>query len=69
MRENMTTTGILCKCNNCETIMYDENPNTEETQSTDKEVVHMLYNSSDRDNIFWACPVCQTDDYLNDFID
>lgn len=56
----------LCKCNNCETIMFDENPQTDAVKKelTGKEE-HMVQ-VEENGEYFWACPVCRTDDYLID---
>jgi len=59
-------TDYLCKCNNCETVMIDENPqtNAEKHPLTGKEVeMEYFYEKGDR---CWGCPVCKTDAYLKD---
>lgn len=63
----------LCKCNNCDTILLDQNPqidaeryevngNFSETFGT---VEEMQYDDSG-ENGYWICPICETDEYLRD---
>lgn len=59
----------LCKCNMCETIMFDENPNPimgQEKINLDlyPEIENMEQITND--DVFWGCPKCKTDDYLID---
>lgn len=58
----------ICKCNNCERLLIDENPqvNAEKVEVGDMRVHSMVY-INDYDNSFWACPHCLTDAYLTDF--
>lgn len=58
----------LCKCNNCDNILYDENPqigaieiDTEEFE----EILPMELLNEDGDS-FWGCGICQTDSFLSD---
>ena len=55
----------LCKCNNCETVMVDENPqvNARKHNTYNVDVKAMLFDSN---NLCWVCPVCNTDDFLID---
>lgn len=69
----------LCHCNNCETILIDENPQVNAKIYTiidnycesfpNKKIEMMAYmkdkNSQDQQH-FWYCPICETDDYLID---
>lgn len=61
----------LCKCNNCDAMLYDENP---QVDAVKQEIPagaqlmipqHMIQIDSG-DGIFWACPNCKTDEYLAD---
>lgn len=61
----------LCKCNMCDTILFDENAPIYEIQlEIPKNTKHMIQvNISDNINepeYIWACPNCKTDEYLND---
>lgn len=62
----------LCKCNNCETVMFDENPTETGFDFDDKDVAnykpeHMAY-LEDETGYFWGCPNCETDGYLTDLV-
>lgn len=59
----------LCKCNNCERLLIDENPqvNAKKVEVGNKRVHTMVY-INDYDNSFWGCPYCLTDAYLTDNI-
>jgi len=60
----------ICKCNNCDAILYDENPKiwqkAVEIDNLGQKVVEMELLEEDGES-FWACPNCQTDAYLMDF--
>ena len=57
----------LCKCNNCERILIDENPLTNAKKYDIKGIkVHSMEYINDYENSFWACPHCKTDGYLTD---
>ena len=72
----------LCKCNNCELVLIDQNaqigakefevfsaPDAHRMDSFGNEVADMSY-IPDRINPnehFWACPVCDSDEYLVDY--
>ncbi len=71
-------TANLCKCNNCNSILIDQNPqvNAKEFYLKGTEL-EMQYNpglrmedgDEDVDNErFWVCPICMTDNYLVDDI-
>ena len=64
----MTTTN-LCKCNNCDNVLIDQNPqvNAPEFELNGTEL-EMTYEESQDGGCFWACPICLTDDYLTDEI-
>jgi hypothetical protein len=58
----------LCKCNNCNSILLDQNPQTGAIQhdlGQYPNIKHMKYVKNENDR-FWACPICETDDYLTD---
>lgn len=55
--------AYLCECNNCSTIMIDKNPQTDAIEHpVPEKVVDMKLIDGN-----WACPVCNTDDFLIDF--
>lgn len=57
----------LCKCNNCERILIDKNPQTNAKKYDIKGIkLHSMKYINDYENSFWACPHCLTDDYLID---
>ena len=61
----------LCKCNNCDSILLDQNPQTEAIKhelGKYPTIKHMRYIQGE-ENSFWACPICKTDEYLTDNID
>lgn len=57
----------LCKCNNCDSIMFDENPqvNAKKRKVTGVEI-GMEYLFDEGGERYWGCPICETDDYLTD---
>ena len=57
----------ICKCNNCERLLIDENPQigTEKVEIENIRVHTMVWIEEENDS-FWACPHCLTDDYLTD---
>lgn len=56
----------LCKCNNCDTILVDRNPQENAfklpLQGNEEEMECI----KDEDGVFWGCPHCKTDGYLMD---
>jgi hypothetical protein len=58
----------LCQCNHCYVILIDENPqiNAPEYDLTGEELE--MLREDDGDGSYWVCPVCLTDDYLQDEI-
>jgi len=57
----------LCKCNNCEAILVDENPQVgAPVLEVPKGVLYMVKVNIDDEGMYWACPRCQTDAYLTD---
>ena len=56
----------LCKCNNCDTVLIDENPQTgAKKYKSPLDAENMDY-LKDGEEYFWACPKCETDDDLID---
>lgn len=66
----------LCKCNKCDLILIDQNPqigaivhtifidgDKQLVDSSGKEVATMEY-LGDEGEYYWGCPVCETDSYL-----
>ncbi len=63
----------LCKCSNCDNIIFDENPQVEAPEYSNEDIkalapLHMEKNTDDPENSFWMCPICLTDDFLTDDI-
>lgn len=67
----------LCKCNNCDNIMIDQNSQVgSKLYDLDKEskcddfpeciIEEMQYIKDDVGEYFWGCPICETDGYLQD---
>lgn len=50
----------ICKCNNCNNLYWDSNPQTEQRQYDDE-----LIQLDELEN--YNCPKCGTDAYLQDF--
>jgi hypothetical protein len=59
----------LCKCNNCDRLLIDENPQVDAQKIEVGNVrVHSMEWIDEGENSFWACPYCLTDAYLTDII-
>jgi hypothetical protein len=62
-------TANLCKCNNCDNILIDQNPqiNAKEYPLTGEEL-EMQYIEEDAagEKNYWVCPICLTDGFLID---
>jgi rubredoxin len=72
----------LCKCTNCETIFYDENPQAGQVKYSDEEIskaginvesMAIIYEQGEEDedgyataDSYWGCPHCESNDYLMD---
>lgn len=57
----------LCKCNNCDSVMYDENPcptNQSKVDVSNFEIILPMELINDDGDSFWGCGNCQTDAYL-----
>lgn len=61
-------TAHICQCNKCAVILIDQNSEigAPEYQLTGCEV-EMQYKEDDGGG-FWVCPICESDDYLQDEI-
>ena len=55
----------LCYCNNCDSVLINENPQTDAKVYEAGEAKQMIA-IHDYEGHYWACPVCLTDDYLRD---
>ena len=59
----------ICKCNNCGSFLYDENPQTDtlkiDVSNLNVPILPMEQINQDGDT-FWGCGNCQTDGYLMD---
>lgn len=61
----------LCKCNNCGTVMIDQNPQTGAPifKADTMKIADMQYMlDDDTKDGFWGCGICETDSYLTDEI-
>jgi hypothetical protein len=58
----------LCKCNNCNAVLFDENPqvNAVKVDTKDLPTIHHMEQIVSDDDIFWGCPMCETDEFLNE---
>jgi len=62
----MKTQTYLCKCLNCNNILFDENPQINAKKYTIKgNELHMIVIKNDEEYYF-GCPICNTDSYLAD---
>ena len=55
----------ICKCNNCDVRLFDENPKDETTQEAEGNELNMVQ-IEEEGEFFWACPNCETDSFLMD---
>jgi len=58
----------ICKCNNCDHYLYDENPQVDavEKDIKDFEMIYPMELLNEDGESFWGCGECQTDGYLMD---
>ncbi len=58
----------LCKCNNCDLILIDQNSQVgaKEYELTGKETEMQYVEDKESGLGYWVCPICETDDYLID---
>ena len=69
--KSIRTMEHLCKCNNCDNILLDENPQIFAIKHKLKggELSMIQVNVSDENDgeeYIWACPICATDGFLTD---
>lgn len=62
----MKHSSYLCKCNNCEVIYEDMNPQVNATKHEVLTVIEPLIQIEENEEVFWGCPTCKTDSYLTD---
>jgi uncharacterized C2H2 Zn-finger protein len=55
----------LCKCNNCDTILIDENPQVGAVKQLVPAGAESMEQNTDGET-YWCCPKCRTDAYLID---
>ena len=57
----------VAKCNNCETVMFDENPsqNLVDIDFITEPIENMVFNGHEHS---WGCPKCETDGFLKDYV-
>jgi len=64
--------SYLCKCNNCDSIFYDENPKSEtpliETDNVGLDIFRMELFTEEGQS-FYGCSHCETDAFLVDIDD
>lgn len=63
MKEN------ICKCTNCDSLLYDENPQTDAVQFDTTNIgvqILPMEQLNDDGETFWGCGNCQSDSYLMD---
>jgi hypothetical protein len=60
----------ICKCNNCDTLLIDENPQVGANQlivpDSTPGLIRMKEPEACGGGEFWACPNCKTDSFLAD---
>lgn len=66
MNNSIEPTSNFCKCNNCETVLFDMNP-----QVDAKEYGHSEFSGANgmiwsKEEFAYVCPNCNTDEYLQD---
>ena len=57
----------LCKCNNCDSIMYDENPQIGAKEVEVPEGTINMVQYEDEGGFAWGCPTCG-DGHLVDMV-
>lgn len=56
----------LCKCNSCDIILIDENPQANAPLLDIPVGAEYMVQIEEEGEIFWACPNCKTDEFLID---
>lgn len=72
----MKEAANLCKCNNCNNIFIDQNPqigakvyNADTTKLSNLQyITDNLDDDGEAAECYWGCGICMTDGYLNDFL-
>jgi len=64
--EDMRLKFNLCRCTNCETTLFDENPQVGAPKFELKGGEMDMVQREEDGESFWACPNCLTDGYLTD---
>lgn len=63
-------TANLCKCNNCDSVLIDQNPQIGakeyELKGIELEMQWIDELVENNDDPHWVCPICKVDDYLVD---
>ena len=67
------TSANLCKCNNCDNVLIDQNPqiNSFEYELKGDELEMQFFGGGVKDRHgkeenYWGCPICLTDEFLID---
>ena len=58
--------ATLCKCNNCDSVLIDDNPQTNAIFHTLKGGEMTMLEITDENGFGFVCPICLVDDYLID---
>ena len=61
-------TANLCQCNKCNVILVDQNPQVNAPQFELRGDEEEMQYKEDKFGGYWVCPICDTDDYLQDEI-
>jgi hypothetical protein len=58
----------LCQCNKCNIVLIDQNPQTNAPEYIIKGLESEMRYIEDTNGGYWVCPICNTDDNLQDNI-
>ena len=56
----------IARCNNCWSLIHDDNPSEESFDFTEKQLEGFIIENPDFSKGYMCCPACETDDYLCD---
>jgi hypothetical protein len=56
----------LCQCNSCDAILIDENPQVDAPLLDVPVGALSMVQLEENGEFFWACPNCETDEFLTD---
>ena len=56
----------FCKCNNCDTVLFDMNPQVDAKEYSDEDFPDAKSMEWNQSEFAYVCPVCDTDGYLTD---